>query len=131
MKPSGTDRKQLTNYLVYDTSPTYSPDGTKIAFGEREGGVSKIYTMNAHDGSDQRNLSGSTDGEQPAYSPSGTKIAFVGQGEDIWVMNTTDGSARQNLTNTPPVNGFEVRERSRLLAGRYQDSPLQGDLPSA
>jgi hypothetical protein len=87
--------------------------------------------MNAHDGSDQRNLSGSTDGEQPAYSPSGTKIAFVGQGEDIWVMNTTDGSARQNLTNTPPVNGFEVRERSRLLAGRYQDSPLQGDLPSA
>ena len=69
MKPNGTDRKQLTDDSVYDTSPT--------------------------------------------YSPSGTKIAFVGQGEDedILVMNAKDGSAKKNLTNTPPVNGYEVRER--------------------
>ena len=114
MKPNGTDRKKLTNNLAYDTSPTYSPSGTKIAFASvREGDVSKIYTMNAKDGTDQRDLSGSTNGKDPTYSPSGTKITFVGQGEDedILVMNAKDGSAKESLTNTPPVNGYEVRER--------------------
>jgi TolB protein len=114
MKPSGTERKKLTNNSAYDTSPVYSPSGTKIAFASvREGGVSEIYTINAKDGTDQRNLSGSTNGKDPAYSPSGTKIAFVGQGEDedILVMNAKDGSAKKTLTNTPPVNGYEVRER--------------------
>ena len=119
MNPDGTERKQLTDNLAYDTSPAYSPDGKRIAFvSQREGQVSgihheQIYTMNAKDGTDQKNLSGSTDGREPAYSPNGKKIAFVGQGEDedILVMNATDGSARKNLTNTPPVNGYEVRER--------------------
>jgi len=32
MNPNGTDRKQLTHNLEYDTSPTYSPNGKKIAF---------------------------------------------------------------------------------------------------
>src|SRR5918994_7501023 len=114
MKPNGTERKQLTDDSVYDTSPVYSPSGTKIAFASvREGDVGKIYTMNAKDGSNKRNLSGSTNGKDPAYSPSGTKIAFVGQGEDedILVMNAKDGPAQKSLTNTPPVNGYEVRER--------------------
>jgi Tol biopolymer transport system component len=114
MNPNGTDRKQLTDNSVYDTSPAYSPSGTKIAFASvQEGDVSKIYTMNANDGTNKRNLNGTTNGKDPAYSPSGTKIAFVGQGEDedILVMNAKDGSAKKSLTNTPPVNGYEVRER--------------------
>jgi TolB protein len=49
----------------------------------------------------------------PAYSPDGKKIAFVGQGEDedILVMNAKDGTNQKDLTNTPPVDGYEVRER--------------------
>jgi dipeptidyl aminopeptidase/acylaminoacyl peptidase len=135
MKPDGTERKALTNNQAYDTSPAYSPDGKKIAFVSQPQGqeVGKIYTMDAKDGTNQTNLSGSTDGKDPAYSPNGERIVFVGQGEneDILVMNANDGSARKNLTNTPPVNGYEVRERPRLLAGWYQDSLLQGILPTA
>ena len=32
MKSDGTERKQLTNNLAFDTSPTYSPNGKEIAF---------------------------------------------------------------------------------------------------
>jgi TolB protein len=115
MNPDGTERKKLTDNQAYDTSPAYSPNGKEIAFvSQREGQENgKVYTMNAEDGSGQRNLSGSTDGRDPAYSPNGERIAFVGRGEneDILVMSAKDGSAQQNLTNTPPVNGYEVRER--------------------
>jgi Tol biopolymer transport system component len=115
MNPDGTERKKLTDNQAYDTSPAYSPNGKEIAFvSQREGQESgKVYTLNAEDGSGQRNLSGSTDGRDPAYSPNGERIAFVGQGEneDILVMSAKDGSAQKNLTNTPPVNGYEVRER--------------------
>ena len=135
MNPDGTERKKLTDNQAYDTSPAYSPNGKEIAFvSQREGQESgKVYTMNAEDGTDQRNLSRSTDGKDPAFSPNGERIAFVGQGEneDILVMSAKVGSARKNLTNTPPVNGYEVRESPRLLAGRYQDSLLQGNLPTA
>ena len=69
--------------------------------------------MNAEDGTDQRNPQSLHGWQDPAFSPDGERIAFVGQGEneDILVMSAKDGSARKNLTNTPPVNGYEVRER--------------------
>ena len=32
-----------------------------------------------------------------------------GENEDILVMSAKDGSDEKNLTNTPPVDGYEVR----------------------
>src|SRR5215211_3949713 len=53
MKPNGTDRKQLTDDSVYDTSPVYSPSGTKIAFTRD----SHVYTVNP-DGTSEREVPG-------------------------------------------------------------------------
>src|ERR1700749_1714589 len=54
--------------------PTWSPDGTKIAFTSHRTGSYQIFTMNV-DGTNQINISNSSpqDG-YPAYSPDGTKI---------------------------------------------------------
>jgi Tol biopolymer transport system component len=93
----GTGRRTV---LSYGGSPTYSPDGRRIAFsngGPEQG--NDIYVMNA-DGTRVRNLTlrggdypyRST---QPAWSPDGSKLLFVA--DDIFVVNV-DGSGLRQLT---------------------------------
>jgi TolB protein len=63
---------------AYASSPSWSPDGGKIAFeSDRDGSDSEIYVMNA-DGSDVTQLTNNnaSDGS-PSWSPDGERIAFV------------------------------------------------------
>ena len=57
--------------------PTWSPDGSKIAFHSTRDGNNEIYVMNA-DGSGQTRLTNNpAAGLLPAWSPDGIKIAFT------------------------------------------------------
>ena len=80
----GSGKTKLTPEGHEDFGPSWSPDGTKIAFASREveAGDFTLWTMNA-DGSDRRQLL--DDGEpiygfQPAWSPDGQVIAFTEYG---------------------------------------------------
>jgi Tol biopolymer transport system component len=87
MNPDGSDQINVSNSQTYDDSPSWSPNGSKIAFARCDAGNDcQIYTMNA-DGSNQVSL---TSGDDPDWSPDGTKIAFT-CGSDICVINT-DGT---------------------------------------
>ena len=87
-----------------DRHPTYSPDGSKIAFESRPfvdrqdiiDNPADIYVMNA-DGTNPINLTRSplVDDEAPSWSPDGSKIAFFSE-LSIHVMNA-DGT---NLIDT-------------------------------
>lgn len=103
----GARRRVLTNnWDAQDTSPTWSPDGSRIAFDrDRRGGATDIWVMNA-DGTNQRRLA--ADGAAPDWSPDGKRIAFArklyaGQATrgaaDIFVVNA-DGSRQVNLTRS-------------------------------
>lgn len=99
MNTDGSGRRKLTSRFLTATSPNWSPDGQKIAFG----GNGDIYVMNA-DGSAQRRLIRTAGYDSnPAWSPDGRKIAFRGERTgyvwDIYVMNA-DGTARRRLTRT-------------------------------
>jgi len=58
--------------------PSWSPDGTSLAFMSRRGGPTAIFTMNA-DGSNQQTLVRLATGSaiDPRWSPDGATIAFV------------------------------------------------------
>jgi Tol biopolymer transport system component/serine/threonine protein kinase len=101
MNADGSALTRLTDNLVNDSSPTWSPDGTRIAFGSNREGNGEIYVMNV-DGSGQTNLSqnSAADGN-PTWSPDGRRIAFVSDrdgNKEIYVMNA-DGSGQIPLTN--------------------------------
>jgi Tol biopolymer transport system component len=127
MNSDGSQQTNLTNkhywspsrypdvhYPAGDSSPSWSPDSTKITFVSfrlHDGGAGDaIYIMNA-DGSNQTCLleppAGGGFNRSPAWSPDGSKIAFSGgrvrftagrDGDiDIWVINA-DGSSPTRLT---------------------------------
>jgi Tol biopolymer transport system component len=97
----GTGERQLTSGRVGDAYPSWSPDGSKIAFNSLRTGISEIFVMNP-DGTGQTNVSNSPKAQDydPAWSPDGTKIAFTSLRDNhfnVFVMNA-DGSNQTNLT---------------------------------
>src|SRR5438093_13225335 len=71
----GTDLIRLTHCPGPDFDPSWSPDGTQIAFRSERSGQPEVWVMNA-DGTGQRQLAA---GLSPAWSPDGSLIAFSGR----------------------------------------------------
>ena len=116
MNADGSDQRNLTRKPGNEVDPGWSPDGRAIVFsavppgqplwvgGSRSasGPYRDVYVMNA-DGSDQRNLTHTTEAEEWAggWSPDGRTIAFSaydGRSNRIFVINA-DGSGKRALTH--------------------------------
>jgi len=115
MEANGAGVLNLTNDPADDGDPSWSPDGTRIAFrSSRDGdpGSSRIYVMNA-DGSGVTRLSSDAwDADaEPAWSPDGTMLAlsrvacdwWSGCMRSIWIMSS-DGSGAGQLTGSEYEN---------------------------
>ena len=90
--------------MVEGDWPSWSPDGTRIAFT----GSSGIAVVNA-DGSGVQTLNDGAWPSDPDWSPDGSKITFVrgpdADQTDVHVMNA-DGSDELNLTSNPGKDDF-------------------------
>jgi Tol biopolymer transport system component len=107
IRPDGSLPTQLTNHPEYDSDPSVTADGSKVAFVSLRDFPSQwdrqeIYVMNA-DGSGQTRLTNNFAWDlDPAISPDGSRIAFASNRNgpfQLFIMNA-DG------TNPTALGGF-------------------------
>jgi len=107
MPASGGVAKPITDIAMDARQPSWSPDGTRLAFQAYRSTTWQIWTMNA-DGSDLRAVtSGPYDDREPSWSPDGRRIAFSSDRSgsyDVWVLALATGDITQ--VTADPSNEF-------------------------
>src|SRR5204862_126334 len=101
----GSGFKQLTSAAGWQFEPTWSPDGTKIAYTTWPNQTSDIFVMNA-DGTGAHDVTNTPRAQDTQASWSSAGIAFAhfeGFGAQIWVMNA-NGTKKRPLTSTGSWN---------------------------
>ena len=100
----------LTQSSAQESEPSWSPDGTQIAFSFVSGGFGNVFVMNA-DGTGVRNVTNQVGSfnTKPTWSPDGSKIAFYSDRDgdnEIYVVRA-DGTGRQtDLTSDHAAEDF-------------------------
>lgn len=117
MTAGGTGATQITNTSTTKTKPTWSPDGSRLAYVANSFDVDgqtdlEIWIINA-DGSGRTQLTNNTavPDDKPAWSPDGTQIAFVSartgdSNRNIYLMDTnpaTDDAINLTQNSTTPL----------------------------
>ncbi len=135
----GSGLRRLTSHEAADLQPSWSPDGTQIAFASMRGGNRNVWVVNS-DGTNLRQLtdaqpgaphagSGGSAGD-PAWSPDGSKLVYgvtVGGSTTLWIMGV-DGSNKRQLTLAAGGNAYDPTwsANGELIAYRREfGSPTQ------
>jgi RNA polymerase sigma factor (sigma-70 family) len=101
MEADGTNILRLTNNLVEDNGPTWTPDGQILFCRDVSGNATQcqLFIINP-DGTGETSYPPGgleTFGNWPVFSPDGTKIAYKVEHE-LWIMNA-DASDKRQLTD--------------------------------
>ena len=95
----GTGLRRVTTHPDIDTTPTWSPSGTQIAFTSNRTGRPQIYIMNADGGGTQRLDIPDAEADRATWAPSPhNEIAYTarnGPGYDIKVYDLETRTTRQ------------------------------------
>src|SRR5713101_8387724 len=120
---------QVTADGTSSVRPSWSPDGTHIAFQTSQDNAYHIYTM-AADGSDRRLVSqGTVDDRHPVWSPDGKMLA-VDTGSDLKreiLLIDLSNNGRTQITNLDAFASFPSfsPDGSRLSFYVYQKGALE------
>jgi Tol biopolymer transport system component len=126
----GSNQTRLTNDPAWDSLPSWSPDGTLIAFySERDVG-GDIYIMNAADGSNPIRLTDNPAWDSfPSWSPNATniEIAFDSDrdaNQEIYIMKFTGGviqTSRLTFNNVTDTGSSWSPDGTKLAFASSKD----------
>lgn len=88
--------RPLTAGPKKDTSPRWSPDGTRIAFiSDRKDDTTHLYVLDLRGGDPRQLTTGRVGATNPVWSPDGTRICFVRRvGAELGPEKTADEAAK-------------------------------------
>ncbi|HVM15854.1 MAG TPA: hypothetical protein VM287_16190 [Egibacteraceae bacterium] len=131
INPDGTDERILTDHPLRDGDPSWSPDGTKIAFESFRDDGSEVYVMNA-DGTGVTRLTfnGPPEDRGTNWSADGSQIVFhstrfpAGEGHssfEVFIMNA-DGSDQTRLTENNWQDSLpDISPDGRIVFNSFRD----------
>ncbi len=96
------EKRQVTNNQFYDTSPTWSPDGSKIAFSSDRSGQRDIYTYELSSGKVELLIEHPSMDNHPSWSPDGKYLAYLSRrdGKSQLYLYDFINRTQARLTNT-------------------------------
>jgi hypothetical protein len=127
----GSGLTNLTNTILDERNPAWSPDGTHIAFDSTQLGETDVYVMDS-DGTDAVNVTGDvTDSAtEPDWSPDASRIAY-GSGLFVRTANpdgTAGSGAGQGFDPAWSPDGTEIaRTRDRAIRRSPPDTVVAVD----
>ena len=131
MGADGGNLQNLTSSSSFDDrTPSWSPDGRRIAFASNRDGTYEIYVMDA-DGKNQQRLTENlkTDWD-PSWCPDGKRIAFASNRDagnyEIYVIDA-DGKNQQRLTENLKADLFPAwsPDGKRIAFASNRDEPFR------
>jgi Tol biopolymer transport system component len=107
MDADGSNLTRLTRTTWTNTRPSWSPDGTTIAFASRRGGDLDLYLMDPDGGNVRRLTTSPGRDTEPVWSADGSLIAFISSrraaAQDVYLIRP-DGTGLRRLTNSKALD---------------------------